>query len=567
MKSQLPSSNRTSRSMEHIDIEIAYQRRHLCFLTTERNRRASAVNCPPEILTEVFCRVMRDIIENLLRFSYASSVKGYLSRQLAISHVCHHWRAVVLRSQAYWRYQPIGEHGFWWSPEVVQRAGEQPLHLWMILDQRTQGTFMEQSLSRALSRAVSLYIAIPFESHSSNASRIVKLIPRSSPLLESLVVLKEEAEYCPFGIHDFTGFPRLRNLVVDDFGWSWESMSLVPTLTRLTLRGQVDEIWDEQCPVILMQLTNLRTLKIMNTMPPRHNSQSNLDLPLHKPTIKMPHLQHLRIGADPASIATILQQFELSYHTSVSIHCTYLRTSLNYEVDFAQLNCVLDWIDRYLRGLDKAGTEICSLHIQEKTRLIEELSVILRIWTSRLHPTSQSMSTSITRPQLKLVLANYVAEDDQIVSEDDSNEQLRAYLEGIMHLFDFTRIRNLHVDVLEVTEKLRRVFDTLPKVEVLSLSGDEVGALLRALSPRKRNSKRSQLPVLHSVHTLIIRDSDYFIDNKISKFVDYRLNGGRPLEGLRLIRCTYVKLNFVEELRQKVPSVEWVEGDAHTIWD
>ncbi|KAJ3485982.1 hypothetical protein NLI96_g4564 [Meripilus lineatus] len=507
---------------------------------------------------------MREIIEGLLRFGFGT-VKGYLSQQLAISHVCHHWRAVVLRSQAYWKYQPIGEHGFWWPSEVVQRAGKQPLHLWMILKQPPRYTRLERSLSRALLRAVSLSIIIPWEKDSNSASRIIKVIPRSSPILESLVVLNREVEYCPLGTHDFTEFPRLRNLVVHDFGWSWKSLSFVSTLTHLALRGRLNKIWDEQSPATLMQLTNLRILKIMNTRPPRRNAHSNFDSSLHTPTIKLPHLQHLRIGADPASIAIILQQFELSYHTSVSIRCEYLRTSLRYEVDFAQLNCVLDWIDRYLRGLDKVGTETCSLQIQERPSNIGDRFQILRIWTSRLHPTSQSMSASITRPQLKFFLANYVAEDDTIVSEDDSEEQLRDYLVRTMHRLNFTMIRNLRVDVLDDSEKLGGVFDALPKLEVLSISGDEIGALLRALSPQKQNSKQSPPPVLHSIHTLIIRDAEYIRDREISEFVDYRLKCGQPLQDLRIIRCTRIEPTFIGELRQEVPSVEWEEGKAHRV--
>lgn len=72
--------------------------------------------------------------------------------------------------------------------------------------------------------------------------------------------------------------------------------------------------------------------------------------------------------------------------------------------------------------------------------------------------------------------------------------------------------------------------------------------------PRKRSSKRSRLPALR---TLTVRDADDLQDQDITELVDSRLRCGQPLQDLRIIRCASIQAASIEQLRQKVPHVEW----------
>ncbi|KAJ3485841.1 hypothetical protein NLI96_g4660 [Meripilus lineatus] len=551
----------TSLTDERIDIEISCQKRHLCFLSTERNRRVVAVKCPPEILTEVFCCVVRRIIANI----GINSPKD----QLAVSHVCHHWRAVVLRSQKYWSYQPIGIRGFLWSTEMVRRAGRQPLRLWMVIGRYPRESY-NQHRSRALRRAVSLHIPIPYQSHSESVSYLIKAFPQTFPTLES-VVLTTNGEQS-LDISDFTIFPRLRRLVVDGFSWSWNPLSLISTLTHLTLRGRIDQIWGEQCWLSVVRLTNLMSLDIADTNTPQYKDDtSDFDFSGHSPIINLQHLQYMCIAADPLSITLLIRQFELTPLTSVSINCTYLRRSwedADDDTDFLQLSCLLKWIRRYVRGLDKAGSELRSLEVQGDPFDWEDNAVILRLWTSEcLPPQRQDTSEGNMRPHLKIRLANAAQEsegDDPI--GDGFGKELRSYLWRIIPWLRLTKLRNLRIDDSGPAANPEEIFSALPKVEVLSLSNVELIMPLHALSSRGARSGRCLLPALH---TLVIYDTHDVEDRDVLDLVKYRIKCGRPLQNVHIIQCLDIRPSFIEKLRKKVPSVvyeEYNEKERNDRW-
>ncbi|KAJ3485853.1 hypothetical protein NLI96_g4658 [Meripilus lineatus] len=538
-------------SAQRIDIEIACQKRHLSFLSTERNRRATAVKCPPEILTEIFCCVMRRIIANI----GITSPKD----QLVVSHVYHHWRAVVIRSQEYWSYQPIGRRGFLWSPEMVRRAGGQPLHLWMDIGRWRVNL---QHRSRALCRAVSLHIPFPDKSHSKNVNDLIQAFPQSFPTLESITLTTRGIQ--TLDISDFTVFPRLRHLVVDGFSWSWNPLFLTSTLTHLTLRGPVDQIWGEHSWMNLAHLTNLANLDVTDTNTPQYKGNtSDFDFSTHTPTIQMRHLRCLRIAADPLSTTLFLQQLELTPLTSVSIDCTYLRRSNEdaaNDKDFLQLSCLLKWLRRYFQALNKVGTGLHSLQIQEDPTGRENNAIILRLWSSKVPPLAPPRQNTVQRdmkPHFEIRLAN-TTEDTEDENENDGEDgygkHLRNYLWRIVRWFRLTKLRNLHIDDSEMLDDPEKLFLAVPGVEVLSLMGSELDILLNALSSQGPTPGQCLLPALHM---LVIHDSSYVPEWEVSDLMDHRLACRRPLQNVHIIRCPTVKSTFIEQLRNTVPNVEW----------
>ena len=60
----------------------------------------------------------------------------------------------------------------------------------------------------------------------------------------------------------------------------------------------------------------IRTLKIMDTCPPQLNAHSNVDSPLHTPTIRMPHLQHLELSHVLSSVSG-----DIGYYRRVKLPC------------------------------------------------------------------------------------------------------------------------------------------------------------------------------------------------------------------------------------------------------
>ncbi|KAJ3485981.1 hypothetical protein NLI96_g4565 [Meripilus lineatus] len=275
----------------------------------------------------------------------------------------------------------------------------------------------------------------------------------------------------------------------------------------------------------------------------------------------MRQLRCLRIAADPLSITLFIQQLELTPLTSVSIRCTYLRRSIedaDNDTDFLQLSCLLKWIRRYLRDLHKAGTDLHSLQIQEDPTGWEENAVFLRLWSSRFPPPPrQNLERCNMRPHFEIRLANTTEDtEDENYGEDGYGKHLRNYLWRIVRWFPLDKLRNLHINDSDMMEYPEKIYGAFPEVEVLTLSETvtELDMLLNALSSPEPKSRRCLLPALH---TLVIHDTRHVHEREVLDLVDYRLKCERPLQNVHIIRCPAIKSTFIEQLRKKVPNVDW----------
>ena len=138
-----------------IDLRIIQLLETIRALKEERNTHSIAVRVPPEILTHIFLYVVHQIYE----------ARSPPPEQLSIPHVCRYWRTVAIHSQEFWQFQPIGQAGLLWPPEMIERARGRPPYIWGRVGDGYLGwsPSVHPPLSRALSTARALYIEMSAE--------------------------------------------------------------------------------------------------------------------------------------------------------------------------------------------------------------------------------------------------------------------------------------------------------------------------------------------------------------------------------------------------------------------
>ncbi|KAJ3491100.1 hypothetical protein NLI96_g942 [Meripilus lineatus] len=543
-----------------IDLRITKLFETIRALKEERNTHSIAVRLPPEILTHIFLYVVHRIYES----------RSLPLEQLSIPHVCRYWRTVAIRSQEFWQFQPIGQNGLLWPPEMIERAGGRPPYIWGRVGDGdlSWSPSVFPPLARAVSSARALHIEMSTEMTTATGINFLESFPVVSlPNLESLTLYSEDSVYPIIISTKFLpdGAPNLKKLVIDNFDWEWDSISsLLPSsLTSLVLHGHAR--WDEDCVEALQRLTSLQYLEITDTREPQYHGDPGSRLPRQSPTIKMPHLRDLYLQGDPLYIVNLILEFDIPLSTSIDITARHASHEVSEDEDYPEFNLLFKWIHLHFEKLDKAGMPMSALKITN-SRLDEENVVGLYFFNSpNPFPDSPCSSTN-AKPVLEITFTKYYASREK--------QWVASYFEAafwrIMPHLPLRNIRLLDLYGLPVMECPQIAFSGLTGVKTLWIYSDEALSLLYALIPRSKtkgfdssdedddsdvSDDEIPLPALES----LFLPNPFFSERttRILDFVVHRTKCRRPITKLSLANRQCVPDALLKDLCERVPVVRF----------
>lgn len=555
-----------AQALAELDIRIAEHEKILQALKEERNSHLRAIRLPPEVLTRIFVLAAQQLFE-----SYKPP-----QCQLWISHVCRYWREVVLCSQEFWRYQPLDRDGALWPDEAIERAKEKPPHLRIDLGRGYRdywdGEILE-CIEPMVTQAASMSIRIldPFLSEA-----CLDLLP-SCPNLERVAILGEANTHFSFRVpEELFGqdLCHLHQLSLRDVDWTWSASYFVPSLTSLSLRGTLR--LDEECRVALRHLPSLQYLELDDTAPPSTHSSAidGIALPDSPKSVKLPHLQELRLCGDPYPTSLLINSFDFPLSTKVVLRCTHLNEKVDEpnSPECPHFDCLLTWISQYFQRLEEAKVPVRALQVREPTNFAGYV-IRLRFWTNAQIPDWLPEPLSRSPPQLELDFTQFYKDEGPLHYFQKNLWRITSHL-------PLSAIEYLHLDNIPVMKHADEVFEALTRVRILHVSGCQrrAPALLKLVTPRpKVNNEETkdidseeidlQNPLLPLVHTLILQNTRLPEPKFGLNFVKRRARLGCAIQTFRVWDCKNVYPSWLEELRKQVDVVEWDEKEGPDLSD
>ncbi|TFK30288.1 hypothetical protein FA15DRAFT_206853 [Coprinopsis marcescibilis] len=251
-----------------------------------------------------------------------------------ISHVSKRWRAVALAYPQLW--SKIDSRSSGWVDMMLDRAKGAPLSLRLnkrlcpCVEQRIDDIFAEQP-SRLRS------ITLRGNPRNINARLC---LPASMPNLEHLTI----SFVLPLHVWPSVpskaylgGLPKLRELVLRDCEYSWDSPLFSKSLTSLTIRGPRNHPRAEDDPALflnaLASMPNIEHLEFDFASLPDYWGQMEYGQPVYLPSLKTLILQDYRIPCEgvlsslvvpPTASITLMISFAARHH-SVSSSLDHLK--------------------------------------------------------------------------------------------------------------------------------------------------------------------------------------------------------------------------------------------------
>lgn len=288
-----PFTNETNaeRAIQDIDRDIREHESHIITLRNRRNGWVPIAKLPPELL----CRV----------FHFASRDDKFL-QWIQVSYVCRRWRDVAVNSPSLWTNPPLQFP--LWTEECLSRS--KMAQLTIVFEFRGRLTTPPDSLSKIFlhhsSRICRLKISLSPES-----SKLLDLMPKSAPCLESLIMDGNPASmYIQPGQNTIFAIPdvslcemgRILCLELTGVAINWKS-HLHNTLTKLKLHGipssrlpNTTQFWDA-----LKNMPLLETLDLQDALPIIEKATS------FNEKIHFRRLQELLISCSMAQVRMFLQ--------------------------------------------------------------------------------------------------------------------------------------------------------------------------------------------------------------------------------------------------------------------
>lgn len=535
-------------------------------LKHERNNFADTAPLPPEILVQIFLIFARDAYETLLP----------PSSLLLLSHICHHWRMVVLNCQKYWSFTPIGFTKIPYPSEIAKRSGDVPLKVWMIVNSSLLDRGEYDPLENVFPRLRSLRISTDDTlDQDLDSSKLSSILRHPAPLLVAAEI-SSPSHMEPFILRDdlFAGsFPHLTRLSLSNFYFNWSAPYLSPNLTSLSLRGGIglfcDQIYEVVGRMPLLQELVLEEYGIQLYWDDIFSQQ----LITSPRSIRVDHLRVLCLTTLTSPVANLCNALKILPHTKMKLCCqspppTYPLHEMTQPVP--GFKCFLDWLVLHHEVLRTSGLSFRCLRISpciEKHTTVDD--VVLQFWTSAYPSRGWDHITS-TEPHLDLKLS---------VSHWDAAELIPDQIPQILPFLPLSGVEALHLDHLPSIPSIARGLVGLANVRFLRLSGRHSFQVLEALRhphsegfakganglgrPEAANDSPAQptnilLPVLHAI---TFHDINFRGFTTVLGLLRARRRQGYPITELHFQDCSGLSHYWIHELASLCPAgkVEWDE--------
>ena len=296
----------------------------ICDLRVRMNQHVPIARLPPEVLGHIFACLVAIMEEYLPGFGRLGSSPNY--RWLSVTHVCHHWREVALRTPVLWTNISV-QHSR--SVERVEafitRSRRAPLRVKVRVIQdieRWRGTL--KLLAREMSRVEELELLV-YETEDMWKD-VAQHFPPAAPLLRTLVIrvdgIIEPAIYGALvRFLSQSAAPNLKGLEVLSFRISWNKTILPQSLTRIVVDYSRGEFGQESCSSVAVAIGNLpvlEELKLLYVLAPLQVDMQSL--PPVKSPITLPRLRFLDISASALACVHFVDHLIIPGDAAIHLH-------------------------------------------------------------------------------------------------------------------------------------------------------------------------------------------------------------------------------------------------------
>ncbi|KAJ3491094.1 hypothetical protein NLI96_g944 [Meripilus lineatus] len=535
-----------------LDSRIEIMEESLRALKEERNTCSCAIRVPPEILTHIFLDVITDIYK-----------RGWKPiGQFHLPHVCRYWYDVALKSQEYWRYQPLYNGGRLRPLHLMDRAEGRPLYLTGTLSVDFSD-WISPKCDHFLSQAESVDILLCHNHPSSSSSSLWSapddpsvpeyledFLKRGAPNLKSLTLSAEDVSITPRIPDDaFDGnIPCLRFLALFNVECSWLTSIFVSSLTHLTLQGRI--FMDDACIQTLQRLSSLRHLYLADLLYRDGLHIPPFEPPTAPPSVKLEHLEVLCVRGEGYPLGVLALELDIPLSTSVILVPEYPeRLMFDPPHECLALESLLSWLPKHLQKLDLGSIPLNTMHLE--SRLDWDLKHNRDTGVLRLYHSPDSIVDPVQLGDRlpKAECARYL--------------EVRFYLQGrcfplhvilpvIIPKLQLSTVQVLYLDDIYCLN-VETALGSLTGVHTLCLSGGESTDVLQNLIPTKPR-REALLPALK---TLILHKIG--LDGRFTHALSFVADRSEqyPVEKVYLSQCEHVREEYLESLRQHVSTVEW----------
>ncbi|KAI0782810.1 hypothetical protein C8Q75DRAFT_786213 [Abortiporus biennis] len=457
---------------------IEQHRQTIISMQYRLNELTLVARLPPELLSEIFqCYVTTTLVDWRPYQPY---------RWIRLTHVCHHWRNVALRSPRLWADIAMTSN-LEWMKELISRSCQVPLNLTMARSELGSGVF--RRVVQELPRARQLMIRLePYTYHSLNDVEL----PQNFPLLRSVVVQNPAYSYgdMKFPLVISKGsFPVIEQLDITGYILDWSLPIFAPTLTRLVLSPDVLNLPSaNEALDAISKMPLLQHLELASVVKPMVDT----GIPSSTHNITLPNLSYLCLSGQALACVFILKQLEFPAETTLLLELKEMRT----EADVTLVTGPV--VRQLLESMGGGGTNrtVRSFAIQERG----DISTF-SFWTV-VH-SLDTLALRRVKPHIQITFGYGV--------------QLKPLLEVFCTALPLSQVESLYLGDTTSHYGIKgpyiKVLEKMPNVSQAQVDSDTGGLLSGILTARvdvhtdthKPGRRRKQL-LLRNLRLLILHD-------------------------------------------------------------
>ncbi|KAL7280717.1 hypothetical protein ACG7TL_005659 [Trametes sanguinea] len=516
-----------------LEDDIAVHEQAIIDLKGRLNNMTTVARLPPELLSEIFLHLAEMSYNEVGSSYHPAYVSARFYAWVTVTHVCRSWRSVALSTPRLWGHIVLTRSSI--VEDVLARSKKAPLRITgYLMSSHDEKAKMLKSIMQESSRIKELRLSGP-------ASSFRDLFPKMmepATILET-VVLSDCSHGAPFiNANDINQpmfrpelLPRMRELEIRRLIFRWDSYTLSPQITRLTLSGRLDSqsLLGTFGSLLstLDQMPNLEHLELEDAIPRLPDTTKTLPAP--ERTLSFPRMRRLILIGTSLDCGNLLNHINVYSGMRPKVVCRGNNGSQELIRVFAAHVVRMDPLVTVQLSRGAYGGK---LHV--------------RGWQTLVEPTDPNPTVELQVDALACsALASYLVRDSKM----------------------FTKARVLRADAEDHDWRWKDVFAGMPDLRELSITGDPQDQFITAVSaPHK--SKKHRPPTLVLPHLRVLKltntrlcSPDYdqppeFLD-RLEDWLIMRCNYNMPIDELHLTCCVNLTEEDVERLIEIVPYVKW----------
>ncbi|TCD68946.1 hypothetical protein EIP91_009336 [Steccherinum ochraceum] len=339
----------TASLLRRFDDDILGHRRAIISLSQQRNALLPANRLPPEILAAVFQLYVASVHGTLSQISQAQSPFEWIA---GVTHTCHYWREVALRTPMLWTTIAVAHCSTKVIEAFVQRSGTAPLVIDTARETEEEGVALfvpsdRLSLLRSVfGRIGSLRVQLtnerypilfpqePANTHTRLHTLVMSLPDEITQFLE-----------VPFPLADETRVPKhtissLQHLDVRRYCITWDSTLFPETLTRLCIDNMFGGSPMADVVKVISNLIALQELSLENVFNPVRDTEVPIQVPNRAPLPSLAIISLFERGSLAAPYR-FLDRFQLPSLRDLEVIANNYRAPPDLASDLAALRILI----------------------------------------------------------------------------------------------------------------------------------------------------------------------------------------------------------------------------------